>query len=247
MPRPVLPAPLASTSRLRGVTHSTTGWRSARLARCTVWTMTASSRFAGVGVALPTLRDTAGHVDTAAHRRLATHLAGPARILLVGGTTGRGSTLSHTDRVDLLDASRGTAALLCGSSPHADPHELAALGLELVVYHHPSHHDPVSSGWFAPLAEAGIPVKNSDPDAAVLAAMLTAGVHVLVGSTARLGDAPRAAGVLSGLGSVCLADVAAAATGDPAALERLHRFERDVAADRIGHVERLARDLVASL
>jgi dihydrodipicolinate synthase/N-acetylneuraminate lyase len=227
----------------------------------------------GVGAALPTLLDAAGNVDAVLHAALARHLEGRADTLLLGGTTGRGGTLTHSQRVALLDASAGAATLLCGSAPSITDDELAELatsgawgllvafpagtplvdavahrdrlarhGLGLVAYHHPSHHDPIPPAWYEPLAANGIPVKNSDPGLGVLDAMLTAGLHVLVGSTARLLDANRAAGVLSGLGAVCTSDVAAAYRGDPDAHARLVEFERFAAADRIGTVERLARE-----
>jgi dihydrodipicolinate synthase/N-acetylneuraminate lyase len=229
----------------------------------------------GVGAALPTLLDAAGNVDMVLHTALARHLAGTVDVLLLGGTTGRGGTLTHAQRVALLHASAGDATLLCGSAPVVTDDELAELAtagawgllvafpagtpddavvahrdrlarhnLGLVAYHHPSHHDPIPTAWYELLAANGIPVKDSDPDQDVLDAMLGAGLHVLVGSTARLPDANRAAGVLSGLGAVCASDVAAAYRGDKDAHARLVEFERAAAADRIGTVERMTREIL---
>jgi dihydrodipicolinate synthase/N-acetylneuraminate lyase len=116
--------------------------------------------------------------------------------------------------------------------------------ISLIAYHHPSAHPPLNERHYAALSQAHIQVKNSDPDPAVLQAMLDAGISVLVGSSARLIDAHHAAGVLSGMGSIHPDLVAASLAGDLDAHAELMHQEALHAADRIAHVERTAAHLV---
>jgi hypothetical protein len=230
---------------------------------------------AGVGAAVPTLRREDGTVDAEAHRRLAAHLAADgAALVLVAGTTGGGSRVTHPERLVLTTASTvlpvvvgvpeavtdpelhdladaGAAAVLVAFDPAggvASALSLAerseAAGVRLVGYHHPSHHPAMPPGWYGPLAAAGVPVKNSDPDPAVLEAMLAAGLSVFVGATSRLGDvASGPVGVLSGVASVRFGDVAKAAVGDGESQARLLEWESSV-SDRIGAITAAARVLV---
>jgi 4-hydroxy-tetrahydrodipicolinate synthase len=64
--------------------------------------------FTGVGVALVTLMDTSGRVDTASTVALAADLAGRGmRGVLVCGTTGEAATLTDAERIELIEAVRG--------------------------------------------------------------------------------------------------------------------------------------------
>lgn len=65
--------------------------------------------FRGVGVALVTLFDDRGDLDAAATADLAAQLVGLGiAAVVVAGTTGEASTLSHAERVELLTAVRAT-------------------------------------------------------------------------------------------------------------------------------------------
>lgn len=195
-------------------------------------------------------------------------------MVLVAGTTGRGASTSVEDRVtlvaagselpvvcgvrsDVADAELGALAAVgvsgvlvaFGEGAHVrEVFELGARaeghGIALIAYHHPSVHHPMPREWWPALASAGVPVKNSDPDAGVLAGMLGAGCSVLVGSTRRLGDAGGAAGVLSGLASVRFDEVWRASIGDEVALESLVALEASL-EDRLGWIEAEARRLIA--
>jgi 4-hydroxy-tetrahydrodipicolinate synthase len=64
--------------------------------------------FTGVGVALVTLLDETGRVDTASTAALAADLAGRGmRGVLVAGTTGEAATLTDGERTELIEAVRG--------------------------------------------------------------------------------------------------------------------------------------------
>jgi 4-hydroxy-tetrahydrodipicolinate synthase len=71
--------------------------------------------FTGVGVALVTLLDSGGRVDTASTAGLASDLVGRGmRSVLVCGTTGEAATLTDTERVELIES---VSAAVGGSVP----------------------------------------------------------------------------------------------------------------------------------
>jgi dihydrodipicolinate synthase/N-acetylneuraminate lyase len=221
------------------------------------------------------LRLSTGAIDRVAHQLLASHLtAANAKAILVAGTTGRGGSLSMSDRLDLTHASSGTLPVIVGVEPEisqehvielahagakallvafrsgADLQEAIELlslcrtnGLEMIAYHHPSVHDPLPRQWWPALRELFVQVKNSDPDPQMLRDMLDAGLSVLVGSSARLIDSYRAAGVLSGIASVHFDLVEASADGDLDAHADLTALEASL-TDRISEIEHRARLLV---
>ena len=64
--------------------------------------------FTGVGVALVTLLDESGRVDTASTVALAADLVDRGmRGVLVAGTTGEAATLTDGERTELIEAVRG--------------------------------------------------------------------------------------------------------------------------------------------
>lgn len=72
----------------------------------------------GIGAAVPTLRLSTGAIDHVAHQLLAAHLsAAKAKAILVAGTTGRGGSLSMSDRLDLTHASTGPVPVIVGVEP----------------------------------------------------------------------------------------------------------------------------------
>lgn len=223
----------------------------------------------GIGAAVPTL------FDPVLQRGLAEKLHSEgARLLLAGGTTGRGESLTHAQRcivtfacslddvfviagvpwgtpdAELEELSHsGAGAFLSALSVRSDVDDvlneqsrMKAVGATLIAYHHPGRHSVLDPSFYPHLALHGIPVKNSDPDPQVLAAMLKAGCTVFIGSTARLMDFNTGAvGVLSGLGGVMFEDVRKTTRGDAQAQARLLNFEEHVKEDRIAGVEELAQ------
>ena len=222
----------------------------------------------GIGAAVPTL------FDPVLQRSLAEKLHSEgARLLLAGGTTGRGESLTHAQRCIVTFAcaiddvfviagvpwgapdeeleelsNSGAGAFLSAPSERSDIDDvlnensrMKAIGTTLIAYHHPGRHAPLDPSFYPHLALHGIPIKNSDPDPLVLAAMLKAGCTVFIGSTARLMDFNTGAvGVLSGLGGVMFEDVRKTTRGDVQAQARLLNFEEHVKEDRISGVEELA-------
>lgn len=148
----------------------------------------------------------------------------------------------------------GASGVLVAFAPEAGLARVGALRvfsedvrLQLIGYHHPSHHDPLPREWFGQLAAWGIAVKNSDADPEAFQEMLDRDLDVFVGSTALLSRVQLGArGVLSGLGAIAMPDVKAAAHGDVVALERLRALEDELRGDRVGHVEQRARTRVAN-
>jgi dihydrodipicolinate synthase/N-acetylneuraminate lyase len=93
-------------------------------------TMTSSSTalITGIGTAVPTLRSSDGRVDQITHRTMAGRLVtGGATSLLVSGTTGRGSTLSLQDRLDLVRSSAGVVPVICGVEADISQDDVVAL------------------------------------------------------------------------------------------------------------------------
>jgi dihydrodipicolinate synthase/N-acetylneuraminate lyase len=181
----------------------------------------------------------------------------PERIELIRASSGLvpvvcgiDEKVSQSDVVALAHA--GAKALLVAFSVDSvlqDAVELLSVcrtnGVEMVAYHHPSVHPPMPHQWWPVLRELNVQVKNSDPDPLVLSGMLDAGLSVLVGSSARLIDAYRADGVISGIASVRFDLVCGSAEGDLDAHAELMALERSL-SDRIGQIEQRARLLVAS-
>src|ERR1700689_3855026 len=132
--------------------------------------------FTGVGVALVTLLDESGRVDTASTVALAADLVDRGmRGVLVAGTTGEAATLTDGERTELIEAARGalpgdipgiarpgapTAARAAGPRAAA-----AAAGLPVLAYHIPG----VSAPGIPVSALAGLPISgqkdsSGDPD-----------------------------------------------------------------------------------
>ena len=80
------------------------------------------------GVAVPTVLDASGAVDTIAQRKFVTWVTlRGATSVLVAGTTGRGSTLNSLQRIELVKAAAGLAPVLCGVSITSSADDLKAL------------------------------------------------------------------------------------------------------------------------
>jgi len=176
-------------------------------------------------------------------------LTTPAGVPVVCGVNA-GVDPASLDRL----ASVGAAAVLVAldleaglPAAHRLVQQVRSTGMECLAYHHPGHQHLLPPAWYETLASWQVPVKNSDPDEATYDAMRAAGLQVFVGATALLPKASTGAvGVLSGLGSVLLAEVRAAASGDVEAHARLLAVEQAFGSRRITEVEQRARLLASA-
>ena len=126
--------------------------------------------FTGVGVALVTLLDESGSVDSASTAALAADLAGRGmRGVLVCGTTGEAATLTDGERTELIEAVRaalpagipviaGTGAAAAGRAAELTV-AAAAAGADAVLAWPPPGSEDLD-GYFAAVAAAagGLPV-----------------------------------------------------------------------------------------
>ena len=120
--------------------------------------------FTGVGVALVTLLDAGGRVDTAATAALAADLAGRGiRGVLVCGTTGEAATLADSERSDLVravrDAVPADVPVLAGTGATSRDRAVeltvaaAAAGADAVLAWPPPGSEDLA-GYFAALGRA---------------------------------------------------------------------------------------------
>jgi 4-hydroxy-tetrahydrodipicolinate synthase len=120
--------------------------------------------FTGVGVALVTLFDENGRVDTASTAALATDLVGQGmRSVLVCGTTGEAKTLTDAERTSLIVAVRealpAEVPVIAGTGAHAADRAAkltataASAGADAVLAWPPPGSEDLP-GYYAALAEA---------------------------------------------------------------------------------------------
>jgi 4-hydroxy-tetrahydrodipicolinate synthase len=126
--------------------------------------------FTGVGVALVTLLDSGGRVDTASTADLASDLVGRGmRSVLVCGTTGEAATLTDTERVGLIESVRaavgGIVPVIAGTGAAAADRAAAltaaaaGAGADAVLAWPPPGSEDLA-GYFGAVAGAagGLPV-----------------------------------------------------------------------------------------
>ena len=166
------------------------------------------------GVAVPTVLDASGAIDAAAQRKFVTWVAlRGASSVLVGGTTGRGSTLNSKQRLELVEAAAGLSTVLCGVGITSSADELIALreagasyalaapatgtteellmfientsvsGMSPVAYHHPEHYTPLSRELWPTLLKHNVLTKISCADSEYLSDALASGLGVVIGSS----------------------------------------------------------------
>lgn len=166
------------------------------------------------GVAVPTVLDASGVVDTTSQRKFVAWVtARGADAVLVAGTTGRGSTLSSSQRVDLVESASELATVLCGAPITSSAGELRALreagasyvlaapvtgssgelitfienasaaGVAPVAYHHPEHYTPLTRELWSVLVEHDILTKVSCNDPEYLGEAMSYGLRVVIGSS----------------------------------------------------------------
>src|ERR1700683_1545967 len=118
--------------------------------------------FTGVGVALVTLLDESGRVDTASTVALAADLVDRGmRGVLVAGTTGEAATLTDGERTELIEAARGALPgdipVIAGTG--APPAARAGVAAAAVLPGPPPGAEALA-GYFAAVAAAaaGLPV-----------------------------------------------------------------------------------------
>lgn len=176
----------------------------------------------GIGAAVPTIVNDHNTIDTDAQRRLAHHLRHQgAKLILVAGTTGRGTTLNGWQRAELVDSCAGVLPVICGIPPRAineipllhgcgatgaligfsegtpladviSAHDVCQnAGVTMIAYQHTAHNVFVPSNWWPTLIDNGILIKNSDSDMGNLTAMCASGAGVFVGATTHLADVRR--------------------------------------------------------